>query len=311
MANRVGHGLRIACFFGLTLALGSCLDWEPPSRIDGDADGDVDADVDADTDSDVDSDIDATGDADDDADVEEDTENDAAGDPCSGVTCSGHGRCFDDDVEAVCVCDDGYHAVGLECVCTPDCYGRECGMDPVCGTRSCGTCTSPDERCTESTGLCEVPACAGGLLDSTSGLCWQDPPESDSRIWDSAVSYCTTLSLGGHGPGEWRLPTIGELRSLIRGCPGTETGGACGVTDDCLGQGCWNSPCGGCSALEGPGTGGAYWPAGFGGLVGWYWSSSSYGGSSSYAWIVYFDAGDVHNGSRANGHYVRCVRGGP
>jgi hypothetical protein len=36
--------------------------------------------------------------------------------PCDGVTCSGHGRCFDDGATALCVCDEGYHASGLACL---------------------------------------------------------------------------------------------------------------------------------------------------------------------------------------------------
>ena len=184
-----------------------------------------------------------------------------------------------------------------------------------------------DTECSEQDNLCppgsrclagdcvevtdaEISPCAGGLLDSTSGLCWQDPPDEERRNWDEAVSYCETLDLGGHRPGEWHLPTIGELRSLIRGCPGTVTGGACGVTDDCLGSGCQNSQCYECSYLEGPGTDGAYWPAGFGGPVSWYWSSSSYAGYP-LAWYVTFGDGNVNYGGRASDIYVRCVRGGP
>jgi len=36
--------------------------------------------------------------------------------PCRGVDCSGHGTCLDDDENAVCVCESGYEADGLECV---------------------------------------------------------------------------------------------------------------------------------------------------------------------------------------------------
>ncbi len=155
--------------------------------------------------------------------------------------------------------------------------------------------------------------CAGGWYDPVSGLCWQDPGPVDPYNWDGASAYCTGLSLGGHGPGSWRLPTIGELRSLIRGCPATETGGTCGVTDACLGEGCWNAACDGCSGL-GPGAGGMYWPAGLGspvyGLYG-YWSSSSYSGSSSYAWLVPFNFGNVSRADKASSINVRCIRRGP
>ena len=50
-----------------------------------------------------------------------DVDGDIAGGPCEGVTCSGHGRCFSDGDEAVCICDEGYRAEGLECLSTtPD-----------------------------------------------------------------------------------------------------------------------------------------------------------------------------------------------
>jgi hypothetical protein len=147
--------------------------------------------------------------------------------------------------------------------------------------------------------------------DGTSGLCWQDPPSSFvGRDWYSAVVACDALDLGGHGPGSWHLPTISELRSLIRGCPATETGGGCGVTDSCIGWGCWNEPCRGCSYREGPGTDGAYWPAVVSGPVHLYWSSSSAGWSAD-VWNVNFYDGDVYSGDETGLPFVRCVRGGP
>jgi hypothetical protein len=70
--------------------------------------------------------------------------------------------------------------------------------------------------------------CAGGAADAAGTLCWQDPafPEIER---DSAYAYCAELSLGGYE--DWRLPTIDELRALVRGCPASEPGGACPVTD--------------------------------------------------------------------------------
>jgi hypothetical protein len=151
----------------------------------------------------------------------------------------------------------------------------------------------------------------GCWLDRATGLCWQEEPSTDRLNWASAAAYCKTLDLGGYRPGSWRLPTISELRSLIHGCPNTEKGGRCGVTDSCSGAGCWNDSCRGCTYLKGPGRGGAYWPAGLSGPVSWYWSSSSYAGGSSNAWYVDFDDGYVYYVGKSYTYYVRCVRGGP
>jgi hypothetical protein len=154
--------------------------------------------------------------------------------------------------------------------------------------------------------------CDGGWYDPTSGLCWQDPPSGTLMTWYDAVSYCENLVLGGHPVRTWRLPTISELRSLIRGCPTTETGGTCGVTDSCLGYGCWSDACGACGHLGGPGAGGRYWPPELAASGGWwFWSSSSYSGSSSSAWVVNFNGGNVGYGAKAGSSYVRCIRRGP
>ena len=56
--------------------------------------------------------------------------------------------------------------------------------------------------------------------DPKSGLTWQNPPSDVRMDLKTATAYCSSLTLDG-GSG-WRLPTIGELRSLIRGCPAIE-----------------------------------------------------------------------------------------
>ena len=91
----------------------------------------------------------------------------------------------------------------------------------------------------------------GFWIDETSGLVWQDPPRDSVGtgvdFW-AAADYCAGLGDGG-----WRLPDINELRSLIRGCPATELGGECAISDpECLdisNPACWNEigPCEGCA----------------------------------------------------------------
>jgi len=142
--------------------------------------------------------------------------------------------------------------------------------------------------------------------DASGNLTWQDPPSGDYMTLEDAKAYCDNLSFDGHD--DWRLPTISELRSLIRGCDATVTGGACNVTDECLDSSCWNDPCGGCEYLAGPGSGGAYWPDGMSGAIDWYWSSSPVAGQGNFAWNVSFSYGLVNN---CNVDYVgsaRCVR---
>jgi hypothetical protein len=54
--------------------------------------------------------------------------------------------------------------------------------------------------------------CDGGLYDPVGDLCWQDPEPDDSLTWPDAMDYCAKLSLGGHGPGSWRLPAVTDFR---------------------------------------------------------------------------------------------------
>ena len=123
--------------------------------------------------------------------------------------------------------------------------------------------------------------------------------------WAAAKSHCSGLDLLGGG---WHLPTIGELRSLIRGCAATETGGSCGVTDECLSWGeCRDNSCDGCSYLGGPAEGGAYWPDGLEGNIDWYWSSSPVADDGNDAFGVGFSYGYVYNDVVSNFKHVRCV----
>jgi len=178
--------------------------------------------------------------------------------------------------------------------CVDDCAGIECGQSPN-GGFDCGTCSGAMEYCV-----------SGQCVDLT----WQNPPAVDVMTWQDAIDYCDGLTLDGHD--DWHLPTISELRSLIRGCPATETGGSCGVTDSCLSyESCWGGPCDGCSTNGGPATGGCYWPDGMEGPCSWYWSPLSRPGDSSDAWVVHFDNGSVGTAVKVNDSFVRCVRGGP
>ena len=152
-----------------------------------------------------------------------------------------------------------------------------------------------------------ISFCAGGLYDSFSRLCWQNPPSEELFHINLAVSYCNTLDIGGHDT--WSLPTIDELRSLISGCSATENSGACRITEHCLGEECWDANCRGCTSQEGSGASIAYWPDRFMGPVDMYWSSSPspvVGANDWYA--VNFISGGVFSIEESVSMNFRCVR---
>ena len=158
----------------------------------------------------------------------------------------------------------------------------------------------------------------GTWTDPTSGLTWQVTPTGGTMNWSEAKARCVGLDLDGGG---WHLPTIGELRSLIRGCSKTEPGGSCYVEDGgCLKRRCQNNSCEGCLYKGGPADG-CYWPDGMRGICRWYWSSSPVEDGGDGSWYVIFNLGPV-DGSGVGGYVfdagsvhnlllVRCVRDAP
>ncbi|MDP8223371.1 MAG: DUF1566 domain-containing protein [Candidatus Lernaella stagnicola] len=141
--------------------------------------------------------------------------------------------------------------------------------------------------------------------DSTTGLTWQNEMPIQ-LIWEQALSYCNDLEWGGFS--DWHLPTISELRSLIRGCDATATGGSCGVTDSCLAyDSCWDIICWSCDEGNGPANGN-FWPSEMVGLGGWYWSSSAISDYADWVWAIPFYGGDIDGYDASLEVYVRCVR---
>jgi len=142
-------------------------------------------------------------------------------------------------------------------------------------------------------------------LDSASGLVWQKSPNDSKMTWSAAWAYCSDLSPES---GDWRLPTIGELRSLIRGCAPTEDSAICNVEEgDCLSVSCRDTSCDGCSYLDGPGAGGCYWPEEVEGDCYRYYSSSEVADVVDHAWVVHFVSGAVNENNVGFSEYVRCV----
>ena len=138
-------------------------------------------------------------------------------------------------------------------------------------------------------------------------LVWQNPAALDQMKWQEAMDYCEALVLDESE--NWRLPTIGELRTLVRGCDAVVSGGSCLLNDTCYASNCRNDDCDGCAENEGP-EDGCYWQSGLEGICLGYWSSTSVENDDEKAWLLGFGSAVIYYGSGKetyNGN-VRCVR---
>ena len=118
-------------------------------------------------------------------------------------------------------------------------------------------------------------ATKGVVVDTRTGLVWQDDATaaSTTATWANAITTCENLVLGGYT--DWRLPNINELKSIrdmSRSGPAIEATFVNTATN-------------------------------------YYWSSTSYGAGPTGAWSVYFYFGVVDAFVKTNSYYVRCVRG--
>jgi len=179
---------------------------------------------------------------------------------------------------------------------------------------ACGTENETAEGQTQYTVWC----------DPSTDLCWQNPQKDAYDAADTGVvpseaeAYCENLVLDGYG--DWRLPTIEELRTIVAGSVETESGGSCGVLAG-AGAGDGQTPaCLGGQPFVGPGTDGCYWKEGLAGtcdkpdpaVVGHpleTWAINPAVDDPAH-WVAYvtFDTGAVGFNHTCSLGDVRCVR---
>lgn len=125
------------------------------------------------------------------------------------------------------------------------------------------------------------------------GDCWSDYTANPMEQYN-AKRYCEEL--GG------RLPTISELRTLIKNCPATEFGGSCGVTDSCSATSCWDETCDGCMAVR------SVEDRKYTRRI---WSSTVLSDRTDLAWYVYFHDNSVDAIYTFSFYNVRCIKQKP
>jgi thiol-disulfide isomerase/thioredoxin len=163
-------------------------------------------------------------------------------------------------------------------------------------------------------GIAQSKGTGSVWTDPQTHLVWQRTASAAAMNWKEAEAYCRGNQAGLPG-GRWRLPSISELRSIVKGCLATATHGTCNVSElggGCLSWGCRDSSCNGCASGGGPGEGGDYIDSVFNTSAhSWFWSSSPREDNPDAAWNVNFDTGVVNFVYVLGARGVRCVRSGP
>lgn len=164
-----------------------------------------------------------------------------------------------------------------------------------------------DLPCSEEESMGEV------WTDPESNLTWQTGSSCERRSYESAAQYCAELDLGDRE--DWRVPTISELRTLIRGCYKTITGGECPVTDECYDYStCYTTACRGCQPTGSSRCNSFGPPAELEPVCSWLWSATPLSDAAPYTWCVTYESGAIvssdigDDGEGGNGYPVRCVR---
>jgi uncharacterized protein (TIGR02145 family) len=194
----------------------------------------------------------------------------------------------DDDSAVPCIADN---ICEQSCASDPDCASTSDDDDDV-------TDDDDDETGDDDSTSDEI------WTDSSSGLTWQITPSSNTLSWEDATAYCSGLTLAD---GSWHLPSVSELRTLIRGCDETTTDGSCGVTDSCLSIHCQDESCLACSYGGGPNNS-CFGPSEIPNECDAFWSSSAVMSYGAVAWYVGFSKGEVERDYITTKMSVRCVQ---
>jgi hypothetical protein len=126
----------------------------------------------------------------------------------------------------------------------------------------------------------------GTVTDSLTGLIWLKNANCfGGQAWTTAIASANALASGkcglsdGSAAGQWRLPNVMELRSL--------------VNEQQANSAAWLNT------------------QGFSNVQAYnYWSSSTYASYTDVAWYVSMSNGNVYNGNKTDIYYVWPVRGG-
>lgn len=161
------------------------------------------------------------------------------------------------------------------------CPANTTGTYPNCAALACPSGTATFPNCvSHSTGTATDTGTHTGtytnngngtITANATGLMWQQQDDSAGRDWATAGTYCAGLALGGYS--NWRLPTKDELFGIVDTSYNPTINPIFTNTQQMS-----------------------------------YWSSTTYAGDMTVAWVVLFYDGNIGGNGKAYGSYVRCLR---
>ena len=197
------------------------------------------------------------------------------------------------------VCDTNYFSNDSG-GCVNPCDDNPCGSDgSECLAHSWKDyiCDSPVPDLPECVKNVQTPC-----YDSKSKLIWSEKAQF-AMSHSAAINHCATHSEGGLSG--WRLPTIGELRTLVLACPNMEMpDGNCTIKGDCVHpmlcskdncDPCYADANGGHNKFGNPDT---------------FWSQENVPFADDYyIWVINFNNVQLTFNPKTNStYYVRCVQ---
>ncbi len=119
--------------------------------------------------------------------------------------------------------------------------------------------------------------------DPDTGYTWQKPIDNKEYNWREAVQYCEDLELGGYS--DWRLPSRGELRTIM-------TENSYPNSKSYSGKTYIKKPLLETMTMK----------------YQIFWTATKYNSDSSYSWVLSFNNGNDVSSNRSGSWYVLCLR---
>ncbi len=159
------------------------------------------------------------------------------------------------------------------------------------------------------------PEDSEGFKDSN--RLWQKYPFPVKKTSEEADKFCNHHTIKGSNT--WRVPSIGDLRSMVQGCDATKLDGECRISNFCNSSFCSSTACTECDCAHENAIDDidCLWEKNYLGRCrsntkihsNAYWSSTQVEDKEGYYWTLNFKTGRIEPLHKDEYAYVRCISG--